>query len=268
MRNWKTFAPGMTMREYVAGDQRANMQKGDKVIFWMSGMVFEAEVLWIGASDSYFRNKEAAREAGSRQSSHWISSSHSASLSKGNWSRAAKNTWFPSPRSQRVSSGYRGTLGDGCSRWRGSTDHDSALRSSEMRRRYRVLQMILQGNMARDKRKSQKYKFQWLGQEGGRLEWTDEGSEMKSWTHAEAVHSSPRSDPSQLFLPKDLRLSSTAAFTLIEEKCESRNLVVLINHTTFFHVSVTSLTHYESQPMITVSVQIFWHQSSATRACV
>lgn len=47
MRNWKrkTSAPGMTMREYVAGDQRANVWKGDKAIFWMSGMVLEAEVI-------------------------------------------------------------------------------------------------------------------------------------------------------------------------------------------------------------------------------
>lgn len=92
---------------------------------------------------------------------------------------------------------------------------------------HRVLQMTLQGNKGRDKRKSQRHKFQRLAWGDGMLEWTDEGSEMKSCAHAAAVHSSPRSDPSQLFLPiKDLRLSSTAAFTLKEEKCESRNLVV------------------------------------------
>lgn len=74
MRNWKTSTPGMTMREYVAGDQRANMRKGDKAIYWISGMVFEGEVLWIGPRDSYFRNKEVSPEAVSRQSSHWICS--------------------------------------------------------------------------------------------------------------------------------------------------------------------------------------------------
>lgn len=44
-RNWKTSAPGMTLREYVAGDRRVNMWKGNKAIYWMSGMVLEAEVI-------------------------------------------------------------------------------------------------------------------------------------------------------------------------------------------------------------------------------
>lgn len=44
-RNWKTSAPGMTLREYVAGDRRVNMWKGNKAIYWKSGMVLEAEVV-------------------------------------------------------------------------------------------------------------------------------------------------------------------------------------------------------------------------------
>lgn len=35
----------MTLREYVAGDRRVNMWKGNKAIYWMSGMVLEAEVI-------------------------------------------------------------------------------------------------------------------------------------------------------------------------------------------------------------------------------